>query len=96
MFSVCRAEVLDHAMVIALVSKSSSHRAYLGRLVGQIHGSPESRVHLARAQFLRLGERHDNADHYRLQAEVLRRLITGITLLPLKFCHVDTTELPLI
>jgi uncharacterized iron-regulated protein len=31
---------------------------------------------LARADFLLLGERHDNADHHLLQAEVLRSLIT--------------------
>jgi uncharacterized iron-regulated protein len=30
---------------------------------------------LARAHFLLLGERHDNPDHHRLQAEVLRSLI---------------------
>ena len=31
---------------------------------------------LARADFLLLGERHDNPDHHLLQAEVLRSLIT--------------------
>ena len=32
-------------------------------------------IHLARADFLLLGERHDNPDHHLLQAEVLRSLI---------------------
>ena len=38
----------------------------------------ESLVHrLARADFVLLGERHDNPDHHRLQAEVLRSLIAA-------------------
>lgn len=32
---------------------------------------------LARAEFVLLGEKHDNPDHHRLQAEVLRGLITA-------------------
>jgi uncharacterized iron-regulated protein len=32
-------------------------------------------IHLARADFVLLGERHDNPDHHLLQAEVLRTLI---------------------
>ena len=31
-------------------------------------------IRLARAEFVLLGEKHDNPDHHRLQAEVLRGL----------------------
>jgi uncharacterized iron-regulated protein len=34
-------------------------------------------MHLARAEFVLLGEKHDNPDHHRLQAEALRGLIAA-------------------
>ena len=34
-------------------------------------------MRLARAEFVLLGEKHDNPDHHRLQAEVLRGLIAA-------------------
>ena len=44
---------------------------------GEFIARPTLIMRLARAEFVLLGEKHDNPDHHRLQAEVLRALIAA-------------------
>src|ERR1043166_2498265 len=72
----------------AVVPSSMSWKSPLGRdhpLTGHIWDVSAARFidretlveRLARADFILLGERHDNPDHHQLQAEVLRSLIAA-------------------
>src|SRR5687768_4939373 len=44
---------------------------------GEFIDRPTLIMRLARAEFVLLGEKHDNPDHHRLQAEVVRGLIAA-------------------
>jgi uncharacterized iron-regulated protein len=49
---------------------------------------------LSRARFVMLGERHDNADHHRLQAELVRRLTDSGRKPVLAFEMLDVSQQP--
>jgi uncharacterized iron-regulated protein len=57
----------DHPLVGRIVDTGSGKRVSVDALLAGLRG----------ARFVLLGEKHDNPDHHRLQAEVLRRLLAA-------------------
>ncbi|MGZ8425601.1 MAG: ChaN family lipoprotein [Candidatus Binatia bacterium] len=77
--------VLMAVLSACLVTSWQSHYGRNHALTGRIWDVASSQfidhrslmMRLARAEFVLLGEKHDNPDHHRLQAEVLRGLIAA-------------------